>query len=61
MAPGYAAGDGAALHFRDESLVRVVASRPQAAAYWVEDVGASVSEVELPVLWLGASRALSAA
>jgi dipeptidase E len=61
MAPGYAASDGAALHFRGESLVRAVASRPKAAAYWVEEVGGSVSEVPLPVLWLGESRTLSAA
>jgi dipeptidase E len=61
MAPGYAASDGAALHFRGESLVRAVASRPKAAAYWVEEVGGSVSEVPLPVRWLGESRTLSAA
>jgi peptidase E len=61
MAPGYAASDGAALHFRGESLLRAVASRPKAAAYWVEEVGGSVSEVPLPVRWLGESRTLSAA
>ncbi len=61
MAPGYAASDGAALHFRGETLARVVASRPKAAAYWVEEVRGSISEVELPVRWLGESRALSAA
>lgn len=61
MAPGYAAGDGAALHFRGESLACVVASRPQSAAYWVEEIGGSVSEVALPVQWLGEARTLSAA
>jgi hypothetical protein len=61
MAPGYAASDGAALHFRGEALARVVASRQKAAAYWVEEIGGSVSEVELPVRWLGESRTLSAA
>jgi peptidase E len=61
MAPGYAAGDGAALHFCGQSLARVVSSRPQAAAYWVEEVGGSVSEIELPATWLGESRTLSAA
>lgn len=61
MAPGYAAGDGAALHFRGESLACVVSSRPQSTAYWVEEVGGSVSEVALPVDWLGESRTLSAA
>ncbi len=61
MAPGYAASDGAALHFRGESLARVVSSRPQAAAYWVEEVCNVISEVALPVRWLGESRALTAA
>jgi len=61
MAPGYAASDGAALHFRGGSLARVVSSRPQAAAYWVEEVRSAVSEVALPVRWLGESRALTAA
>jgi peptidase E len=61
MAPGYAASDGAALHFRGETLAQVVSSRPKAAAYWVEEVGGSVSEIALPVNWLGESRALTAA
>jgi dipeptidase E len=61
MGPGYAASDGAALHFCGESLARVVGSRPSAAAYRVEEVGAGVSEVALPVRWLGESRALTAA
>jgi peptidase E len=61
MRPGYAAGDGAALHFCGESLARVVSSRPKASAYWVEEVGGDVSEVALQVRWLGASRTLTAA
>jgi dipeptidase E len=62
MAPGYAAGDGAALHFCGESLRSVVGSRPAASAYWVEEVGGAVSEVPLPVRWLGgSSRTLTAA
>jgi dipeptidase E len=61
MAPGYAASDGAALHFCGESLARVVGSRPSAAAYWVEEVGCGISEVPLQVRWLGSSRALTAA
>jgi dipeptidase E len=61
MPPGYAAGDGAALHFCGESLARVVASRPKAGAFWVEEVGGELSEVALQVGWLGASRTLSAA
>jgi peptidase E len=35
MTPGYAAEDGAALHFRGTELHRVVSSRPQATAYRV--------------------------
>jgi dipeptidase E len=61
MPAGYAAGDGAALHFRGESLARVVSSRPKASAYWVEEVGGELSEVALQVRWLGGSRTLSAA
>jgi len=61
MAPGYAACDGAALHFRGDSLARVVSSRPKAAAYWVEEVCGVVSEVALQALWLGESRTLTAA
>jgi dipeptidase E len=61
MGPGYAAGDGAALHFCGESLARVVSSRPKASAYWVEEVGGDVSEVALQVRWLGGSRTLTAA
>jgi peptidase E len=61
MPPGYAAGDGAALHFCGESLARVVSSRPKATAHWVEEVGGDVSEVALQVRWLGGSRRLTAA
>ena len=39
---GYAASDGAALHFVGEDLHRVVLSRPQARAYRVEAVGDEV-------------------
>jgi dipeptidase E len=61
MPPGYAAGDGAALHFCGESLARVVSSRRNATAHWVEEVGGAVSDVALQVRWLGGSRALTAA
>ena len=40
MLPGYAAGDGAALHFTGTELCRVVASRPEARGYRVEVEGA---------------------
>jgi peptidase E len=54
MQAGYAADDGAALHFRGANLVEVVSSRPQACAYRVELVGARVTETPLPVRFLGA-------
>jgi len=53
MRPGYAADDGAALHFRGEQLHRVVASRPQARAYRVEAVGDEVVELPLEATYLG--------
>jgi peptidase E len=49
MCAGYAADDGAALHFRGTELAGVVASRPHARAFRVEP-GA---EVELPARYLG--------
>lgn len=61
MAPGYASGDGAALHFCGEQLAGVVSSRPGAAAYWVEELAGGTREQALPVRWLGEPRALSAA
>ena len=51
---GYAADDGAALHFRGSELVEVVSSRPQAAAYRVELVEGHVIETRLPARFLGA-------
>ncbi len=53
MRPGFAADDGAALHFRGEELHRVVASRPHAQAYRVEPVDDEVVETPLEVAYLG--------
>jgi dipeptidase E len=50
MPPGYGTGDGAALHFVGTDLARVVASRPNARAYWVD----GTSETELACGYLGA-------
>ena len=50
MRSGYAAEDGAALHFVGSDLHEVVSSRPQARAYRVEPGG----EAPLPVRFLGA-------
>ncbi|HLJ75601.1 MAG TPA: peptidase E [Thermoanaerobaculia bacterium] len=53
MKTGYAADDGAALHFHGQNLVEVVSSKPQAGAYRVERVGEKVIETRLPVRYLG--------
>jgi peptidase E len=49
MCPGYAASDGAALHFEGTELARVVASRPGAQAFRVEAAGDEVVETELAI------------
>jgi hypothetical protein len=61
MPAGYAADDGAALHFVGDSLDRVVSSRPEARAYRVEAAGDAVVELPLPVEYLGAARAVEPA
>lgn len=57
MQAGYAADDGAALHFCGTNLVEVVSSRPQARAYRVERIGEDVVETRLPVRFLGTADA----
>jgi hypothetical protein len=54
MPGGFAASDGAALHFVGDGLHRAVGSRPDAKAYRVEKVGRQVVEVPLEVDYLGA-------
>ncbi len=54
--PGYAADDGAALHFVHRELRRVVSSRPRAGAYRVEPGAGDVVETPLPVHYLGEAR-----
>ncbi len=58
MAAGYAAEDGAALHFEGERLTRVVASRPGARAYRMRLSGDRVSSRPLPAHYLGAPAAV---
>jgi hypothetical protein len=53
MRPGYAADDGAALHFRGEELHRAVSSRPRAQAYLVEPAADGIVETALEVDYLG--------
>lgn len=53
MCPGYAAEDGAALHFRGSRLVEAVSSRPGAQAWCVGDGGEAIIETALPTRFLG--------
>jgi hypothetical protein len=53
MTPGYAAEDGAALRFVGDELVEVVASRPEARAYRLEQRGPCVAETRLATRFLG--------
>ena len=57
MPPGWAADDGAALHFVGEDLARVVSSRRESKAYRGESVNDEVVELALPVTYLGAADA----
>ena len=53
LGAGYAADDGAALHFAGSALAEAVSSRPEAGAYRVELVEGTVVETRLPVRFLG--------
>lgn len=53
MRGGYAAEDGAALHFTGEELSRVVASRPQASGYRLDVTGGRVVEMQIATTYLG--------
>ena len=60
MAPGWAADDGAALHFVGSGLSRVVSSRPGASAYRVDRADGEPIEAPLAVEYLGAPVSLVA-
>ena len=53
MAVGYAADDGAALHFAGTTLVETVSSRSEAGAYRLDLMDGEVVETRLPVRFLG--------
>ncbi len=53
MCPGYAAEDGAALHFTGTELTRVVASRPAARGYRLDPMGERVVEMGIATVFLG--------
>jgi peptidase E len=58
---GYAASDGAALHFVGTDLHRVVLSRPDARAYRVEVADGTVAERPLAADHLGAAPKIALA
>jgi hypothetical protein len=60
MRPGYAAEDGAALHFVGEELRRVVASRASARGYRLDAMGGRVVEMRIATTYLGDPAAVSA-
>jgi peptidase E len=53
MCGGYAAEDGAALHFTGEELSQVVASRPEARGYRLDVAGQRVVEMQIATTYLG--------
>ena len=57
MPGGFAAEDGAALHFVGEELARVVSSRPDSRAFRVDRVDDEVVETQLVTHYLGAETA----
>jgi peptidase E len=57
MRAGYAAEDGAALHFVGTELGRVVASRPGSRGYRLEADGTRVREVSIATIYLGENGA----
>jgi dipeptidase E len=61
MALGYAAGDGAALHFVGSELAGVVTSRPDAVAYRVDEADGAARETPLAAVCLRDARGLVAA
>jgi dipeptidase E len=57
LASGFAIDDGAAIHFIDREVHRVVASRQGATAYRVYATGAEVREAPMPVAYLSPATA----
>jgi dipeptidase E len=56
MQAGYAAEDGAALHFQGNKLAEVISSRPGARAFRVEQTDGGVVETPLAARYLGIRR-----
>jgi dipeptidase E len=53
MKPGYAADDGAAVHFVDEALYKTVSSRRNSSSYRVEVQDNEIVELKLDGIYLG--------
>ena len=53
MIAGYAAEDGAALHFSGQELSRVISSRPEAHGYRLDVSGQRVVEMKIATTYLG--------
>ncbi len=53
MLPGIAVDDGAALHYTDRDMFRVVTSRANARAYTVKADGGQISEQALEATYVG--------
>jgi dipeptidase E len=51
--PGYAYDDGAAGHWVDGKLLRCIASRPNAKAYFVEKTASGAKETAMEMVYLG--------
>jgi dipeptidase E len=58
MRAGYAAEDGAALHFTGTELSRVVSSRPEARGYRLDLAGQRVIEIRIATTYLGEGEAI---
>jgi dipeptidase E len=61
MRGGYAAEDGAALHFTGEELSRVISSRPEARGYRLDVSGQRVVEMRIATHFLGERDAIPTA
>jgi dipeptidase E len=57
IVPGFAIDNGAAIHFTNAQVHRVVASRKGATAYRVQTMGAEVREEPMPVEYLSPATA----
>ncbi|WP_456271285.1 Type 1 glutamine amidotransferase-like domain-containing protein [Bacillus sp. AK031] len=55
ISPGFAADDGAALHFINGKLAKVVSSRPHASAYFIKEDAGNAVETRMDTIYLGST------